>query len=127
VKAPRYALLLLTALSAMAAATARAETDPGTGLEKAPGWEAVRAQCGACHSHRLVTAQRGDAAFWTGLIRWMQATQNLWALPEPLETEIVTYLATHYNETDWGRRPNLPPILLPGGEDALGVGSNTLQ
>ena len=40
-------------------------------------------------------------------------------MPEPLETEIVTYLATHYNETDWGGA-NLPPILLPGGEDALG-------
>lgn len=101
------------ALMALLAAPGKAATDPETGLRIAPGWEAVRAQCGVCHSHRLVTAQRGDAAFWTGLIRWMQATQNLWALPEPLEGEIVSYLATHYNETDWGRRPNLPPTLLP--------------
>ena len=121
---PRQALLPLALLTAMAAApawaVAKAETDPETGLVKAPGWEAVKAQCGVCHSHKLVTAQRGDAAFWTGLIRWMQATQNLWALPEPLETEIVSYLATHYNETDWGHRPNLPPTLLPGSERTLG-------
>ena len=113
-KAPGHplgrSLFLLALLGAMAAAPARAvvkaETDPETGLIKAPGWEAVKAQCGVCHSHQLVTAQRGDAAFWTGLIRWMQATQNLWTLPEPLEGEIVSYLATHYNETDWGRRPS---------------------
>lgn len=127
-KAPGHplgrSLFLLALLGAMAAAPARAvvkaETDPETGLIKAPGWEAVKAQCGVCHSHKLVTAQRGDAAFWTGLLRWMQATQNLWALPEPLETEIVSYLATHYNESDWGRRPNLPPTLLPGSERTLG-------
>ena len=119
-KAPRRALLAAALLGAMATAPAGAETDPETGLRIAPGWEAVKAQCGVCHSHKLVTAQRGDAAFWTGLIRWMQATQNLWALPEPLEGEIVSYLATHYNETDWGRRPHLPLTLLPGGERTLG-------
>lgn len=123
-KAPRHplgrALFLLALFGAIAAAPARAETDPESGLIKAPGWEAVKAQCGVCHSHKLVTAQRGDAAFWTGLIRWMQATQNLWALPEPLEGEIVSYLATHYNETDWGRRPQLPPTLLPGSERTPG-------
>ena len=123
-KAPRHAssraLLLLALFGAIAAAPARAGTDPESGLIKAPGWEAVKAQCGVCHSHKLVTAQRGDAAFWTGLIRWMQATQNLWALPAPLEGEIVSYLATHYNETDWGRRPQLPPTLLPGSERTPG-------
>ena len=123
-KASRHALgralFLLALFGALAAAPARAETDPESGLIKAPGWEAVKAQCGVCHSHKLVTAQRGDAAFWTGLIRWMQATQNLWALPEPLEGEIVSYLATHYNETDWGRRPQLPPTLLPGSGRTLG-------
>lgn len=123
-KAPRHAigraLFLLALFGAIAAAPAWAETDPESGLIKAPGWEAVKAQCGVCHSHKLVTAQRGDAAFWTGLIRWMQATQNLWALPEPLEGEIVSYLATHYNETDWGRRPQLPPTLLPGSERTPG-------
>lgn len=119
-KAPRRALLAAALLGAMATAPALAETDRETGLRIAPGWEAVKAQCGVCHSHKLVTAQRGDAAFWSGLIRWMQATQNLWALPAPLEGEIVSYLATHYNETDWGRRPPLPPTLLPGSERTLG-------
>ena len=95
---------------------ARAEEDaldPATGLIVAPGWELVAAHCGACHSHALVTAQRGDAEFWLSTIRWMQKTQNLWAIPEPQEQTLIDYLATHYNETDWGRRPPLPASLMP--------------
>lgn len=89
------------------------ETDPATGLVMAPGWELVRAHCGACHSYRLVTAQRGDAGFWIDAIRWMQRTQNLWPLPPEVETPLVAYLADNYNETDWGRRPPLSPALMP--------------
>lgn len=88
-------------------------TDPDTGLVMAPGWELVRANCGACHSYRLVTAQRGDEAFWTDAIRWMQRTQNLWQIPAEVEAPLIAYLATHYNESDWGRRPPLSPSLLP--------------
>ncbi len=80
----------------------------------APGWELVAAHCGACHSHALVTAQRGDAEFWRSVIRWMQKTQNLWSIPEPQESELIEYLAENYNETDWGRRPPLSASLLPG-------------
>jgi hypothetical protein len=105
-------VLLLTALLATTP-TLRAETDPATGLIIADDWELVRAHCGACHSYRLITAQRGDASFWRSAIRWMQRTQNLWALPEAQETAIVDYLARNYNETDWGRRPPLSPVLQP--------------
>ena len=89
------------------------DLDQETGLLLAPGWELVMAHCGGCHSYRLITAQRGDAAFWLTTIRWMQGTQNLWPIPDNQETAIVAYLAENYYETDWGRRPPLSPILMP--------------
>ncbi len=92
-----------------------AATDPRTGLIVADGWELANAHCGACHSHKLVTTQRGNAAFWRSVIRWMQKTQNLWPIPEEQEAKLIAYLARHYNETDWGRRPPLSPALMPGG------------
>ena len=49
------ALALLLGASGVAA-----QVDPGTGLILGEGWELARAHCGACHSYRLVTAQRGD-------------------------------------------------------------------
>lgn len=92
---------------------AEPEVDANTGLIIAPGWEMVAAHCGACHSHALVTAQRGDAAFWRSTIRWMQQTQNLWQIPDAQEQALITYLETNYNETDWGRRPPLAQSLMP--------------
>lgn len=93
-----------------------APTDSVSGLVMADGWELVRANCGACHSYALVTSQRGDEKFWRSIIRWMQRTQNLWQIPEPQESTIIRYLATHYNETEWGRRPPLAGILRPATE-----------
>lgn len=92
---------------------AESEVDPATTLIIADGWELVAAHCGGCHSHRLVTAQRGDEEFWRTTIRWMQRTQNLWTIPEPQESALIAYLASHYNETDWGRRPPLNASLMP--------------
>lgn len=106
-------LAIIALCLTLPAAAEEAHTDPATGLIVAPGWEVARANCGACHSYRLVTAQRGDASFWEGVIRWMQKTQNLWAIPEAQENTLITYLAGNYNETDWGRRPPLSPALLP--------------
>ena len=73
----------------------------------------VRGHCSGCHSLLLVTAQRGDRAFWLKTIWWMQRTQNLWTLPPAQETAILDYLAEHYAESEWGRRPNLSPLLRP--------------
>ena len=82
-------------------------------LIEAPGAALVRGHCSACHSLQLITTQRGDRAFWLKTIRWMQRTQNLWPLPAEQEKAILDYLAEHYDETEWGRRPNLSPGLLP--------------
>ena len=83
------------------------------------GVNLVRGHCSACHSLSIVTSQRGDRQYWLNLIRWMQATQNLWQIPKEHEEAILTYLAKHYAETEWGRRPNLPPSLI-GKKQELG-------
>jgi len=105
--------LAIALLYASAGVAATPTVDEASGLIQADGWELVRAHCGACHSYKLITAQRGDADFWRDAIHWMQRTQNLWAIPQDQENAIVSYLATQYNETDWGRRPPLAPGLLP--------------
>ena len=110
------ALLLWAALSVVAAAD-EWPIDARTGLVIDDGWVYVNGHCGACHSHKLVTAQRGDADFWLATIRWMQRTQNLWQLPPDQEAIIVAYLARHYSDSDWGRRPALSPALLPPTPD----------
>jgi mono/diheme cytochrome c family protein len=106
-----FTVLLLVAPAINAAEAA--DVDPTTGLLIAPGWELVNAHCGVCHSHRLVTAQRGDADFWLNTIRWMQRTQGLWDLPPEQEQIIVEYLSTNYSESEWGRRPPLAASLMP--------------
>ena len=46
--------ILLLSMRVMAA-----DIDATTGLIIAPGWENVRAHCGGCHSHALVTQPAG--------------------------------------------------------------------
>jgi hypothetical protein len=87
--------------------------DPATGLKLAGNWELVRANCTACHSARLITQQRGSADHWLKLIRWMQATQNLWQFPADVEQKIVAYLARHYPSGTNPRRAPVPRDLLP--------------
>lgn len=82
-------------------------------LKPGAGADLVRGHCSACHSLNLVTAQRGDSAYWLKTIRWMQKTQNLWPLPPEHEKAILAYLEKNYNETEWGRRPPLAATLLP--------------
>ncbi len=103
----------LVVLIGCAPAYAGEAVDPASGLVVAPGWELVRAHCGACHAYQLVTSQRGDAEFWRGTIRWMQKTQNLWPIEPNQERAIIDYLAANYAEAEWGRRPNLAPHLMP--------------
>ena len=80
-----------TVLALIAGVGHCAATDPDTGLIVAEGWELAAAHCGGCHSYRLVTAQRGDEAFWRSTIRWMQSTQNLWQIPAAQESTGTTW------------------------------------
>lgn len=111
----RTTLLLLCAV--LAPSALGADASEAGALVRAPGWEVAARHCGACHSYRLVTAQRGDARFWTDVIRWMQRTQGLWEIEAGEEAALVSYLADAYGEEEWGRRPALSPQLLPATED----------
>ena len=89
------------------------EIDAFTGLKIAAGWEHVRANCIACHSTRLITQQRGSAAQWLAMIRWMQKKQNLWQFEPAVEAAIVSYLTENYPPEADRRRAAIPPDLLP--------------
>lgn len=89
------------------------QTDPLTGLIKAPNWELVRNNCIACHSSRLITQQSGDASQWLAVIRWMQKKQNLWQFDPNTESKIIAYLAEYYPPRSASRRSAIPPELMP--------------
>ncbi len=68
--------------------------DPATGFIMAENWDLVRSNCTVCHSARLITQQRASRRGWTDMIRWMQATQNLWQFDKLTEVKILDYLAS---------------------------------
>ncbi|MEM8815106.1 MAG: hypothetical protein AAGE85_04725 [Pseudomonadota bacterium] len=107
------AVALSLPAGAVCADDRHAEIDPRTGLIVAPGWQDVRAHCGGCHSHALVTQQRADRETWLGMIRWMQATQNLWQFQPATERAILDYLSKNYPARRNLRRPPLAPRLMP--------------
>ncbi len=111
-------LILLGVLSAAPALAA--DIDEASGLIKADGWQQVRIHCGGCHSHKLVTSQRADRDTWLAMIRWMQATQNLWQFEPATEQQILDYLATNYAPQAIERRAPLPAELLPPPEQKEG-------
>ena len=90
-----------------------AELDALTGLKMTGDWQLVRNNCIGCHSPALITQQRGDAAQWLGMIRWMQAKQNLWAFDPDTEQRIVAYLAENYPPAPNRRRAALSSDLMP--------------
>ena len=76
-------------------------------------WELVRANCIACHSAKLITQQRGSAAQWLAMIRWMQKKQNLWQFQPEVEEKIVAWLAETYPPSEDRRRAAIPADLMP--------------
>lgn len=112
----KFAFILIIFLPAFAGA---ADIDPASGLIKNPGWEQVRAHCGGCHSHALVTSQRADRNTWLEIIRWMQETQNLWQFQPQIETQILDYLAANYPPQSNRRRAPIPPSLMPKTDQAV--------
>ena len=111
----RIATILLLALLVTGTLNAEdaVELDAFTGLRKTGDWELVRNNCIACHSPKIITQQRGDAAQWLGMIRWMQEKQNLWAFDAETERRIVTYLADNYPPEANRRRAALSTDLMP--------------
>jgi hypothetical protein len=111
----RFAVLTVLLMPPLAGAADIAATiDEPTGLIVNPGWEQVRANCGGCHSHALVTSQRADRNTWLDIIRWMQKTQNLWQFEPQVEAQILDYLSENYPPSANRRRAPIPPRLMPG-------------
>ncbi|MGH8020081.1 MAG: hypothetical protein ACREIA_17745 [Opitutaceae bacterium] len=88
------------------------EADVADGFVAEGDFMLVRAHCTACHSSKLVTQNRADRDGWKQIIRWMQATQNLWDLGES-EEKVLDYLATYYGPLKQGRRQ---PLVLKEGD-----------
>ena len=96
---------------------AAGSVDDQTGLIVDDGWELVRAHCGGCHSHKIVTGQKADRQTWLDIIRWMQATQNLWEFDPVTEAGILDYLASNYPPQPNRRRAPIPPSLMPAADE----------
>jgi hypothetical protein len=107
-----FAHLILPVIIA-SPAFAAGSLDDQTGLIIDDGWQLVRVNCGGCHSHKLVTNQKADRQTWLDIIRWMQATQNLWQFDPGTEAGILDYLARNYPPQPKRRRAPIPPSLMP--------------
>jgi hypothetical protein len=105
--------VLVAGLAIGQAIAAEPELDPFTGLRKMGDWELVRNNCVSCHSAKLITQQSGTESHWLGLIRWMQAKQNLWQFEPETERRIIAYLAENYPPQEQSRRAALPRDLMP--------------
>lgn len=77
-----------------------------TGLKDDVGLNVVIANCTGCHSAKMITQNRATREGWTSMIRWMQATQNLWSMGEN-EAIVLDYLSKNYSPEKKGRRANL--------------------
>jgi hypothetical protein len=113
----RRCVLLLVALGSVAPGVnlfaQEPERDSATGLKVTGDWELVRNNCIVCHSTRLITQQRGTAAQWLAMIRWMQDKQNLWQFDPQTEQRIIDYLAENYPPQADRRRASIPRTLMP--------------
>ncbi len=106
----RYSLLLFLLAGVAVLAQDNPGIDTASGLLKDNGWQLVVANCGGCHSTKLVSQNRMSAANWVNTIRWMQAKQGLWDLGTNEEL-IVSYLSRNYGIPDLPLRRK--PLVLP--------------
>ena len=80
-----------------------------TGFIDDEGLMTVVNNCTNCHSAKLVIQNRMNTDRWNATIKWMQETQNLWALGDNQKV-IVDYLVKNYPPVDKGRREGLTNI-----------------
>ena len=73
-------------------------------LKQADGAKLTYDYCTVCHSEMIVAQQGQTREGWDKLLVWMVEEQGMQPIDEPHRSEILDYLATHYN-TD---RPNFP-------------------
>lgn len=73
-------------------------------LYDAPGVEATYYACTACHSVMILAQQGLTRAEWDELFEWMIEEEGMVEIEELERTEILNYLALHYNKD----RPNFP-------------------
>lgn len=97
------AVIALVAGPAAAQSTTEQEAEFGLLLD-APGVEATYYNCIACHSEMIIAQQGLSRAHWDELLVWMVEEQGMMEIEEPERSEILDYLAAHYNED----RPNFP-------------------
>jgi hypothetical protein len=124
VRAVTVLALAIGGLAVGVAAASELPTDPATGLVMDENWQIVAAHCGACHSTRLVTQNRGSRETWLHMIRWMQDSQGLWPFNEPTEKMLLDYLEKNYGPLAASRRQPLPAELMPPTVDVDGVGAD---
>lgn len=73
-------------------------------LFDAEGVETTFYACTACHSEMIVAQQGLARDEWDQMLEWMVEEQGMYEIEEPDRTEILDYLAEHYNID----RPNFP-------------------
>lgn len=80
--------------------------DGESGLVIDHGFSVIKAQCGSCHSTKLVAQNNLSRQGWLELIRWMQDKQNLWDLGDQ-ESIVLDYLEKNFGPKNNGRRKKL--------------------
>lgn len=73
-------------------------------LKVAEGVDVTYYTCTACHSEMIIAQQGLSREHWDDMLVWMVEEQGMSEIDEPDRSQILDYLAAHYNED----RPNFP-------------------
>jgi hypothetical protein len=78
-------------------APAQAQDNAYGGLPEGENRVLVFALCSGCHSVKLVTQQGMTRAKWGETLDWMVEQQGMAELDPQTETQVLDYLAEHFN------------------------------
>ncbi|MDZ7712799.1 MAG: hypothetical protein U5L06_06675 [Rhodovibrio sp.] len=78
-------------------APAAAQSDAYGGLPEGENRVLVFALCSGCHSVKLVMQQGMTRAKWDATLDWMVEQQGMPELDAQTESEVLDYLAEHFN------------------------------